>query len=93
MKTLYKFHFECGRAGTLYGTFIEDSQEVEALVKSGEVIYFGELLGKHSEISGPLERCDFTLISYEQDFVEQAEKFGICVGYNPLDFYRNQTNE
>ena len=52
MKALFKMDFDCGRMGNLEGVFITDTEDVEYLVNNKISVYFGEVLGKHSEISG-----------------------------------------
>lgn len=86
MKAVYKLHIDCGRQGALYGAFVAEKSEVESLVTSKEVIYFGEALGKHSDIAGALEEKDFTMITDDPAVVEMFEKFDLEHGYNPFDF-------
>jgi hypothetical protein len=35
--------------GALSGIFVAEEEAVEALIASGKEVYFGEVLGKHSE--------------------------------------------
>ena len=86
MRTLYKFHFDCGRSGDLYGLFIEEKEKVQALIDSGDEVYFGEVLGKYSDISGPIEACDLTMVSDDPEFIAKADELNISVGFNPFDF-------
>lgn len=86
MKALYKFHFDCRRFGVLYGVFIEEKEKVQALIDSGDDIYFGEVLGKHSDVYGPIEDCDLTMVSDDPEFVAKAEELNICVGFNPFEY-------
>ena len=51
---LWKFHWDCGRAGDVEGLFIATEEEVENLI--GSEVYFGEILGKHSEVYGTVEK-------------------------------------
>lgn len=87
MKKLYQFHWNCGRMGNLYGLFIADDADITKIM--GEEIYFGEVLGKHSEIAGTLERRDLTIKSDDQGLIERLESiFGTHLsGFNPLDYY------
>jgi hypothetical protein len=90
VRKLYKFHWDCGRMGDVDGVFIAESEDVDAAVEGGAKIYFGEILGKHSEISGTLEGKDLTALSDDQAFIDQlVAVFGgawtIC-GYSPLDY-------
>lgn len=88
MKKLYEFNWDCGRMGDLNGLFIADEADVAAIV--GKEIYFGEVLGKHSEISGTLDDEDLTVKSDDQDFITKFIEImgeGTISGYNPLDYY------
>lgn len=88
MKKLYSFFWDCGRMGELDGLFIAEDTEIEALI--GKRIYFGEVLGKHSEIDGILESDDITVKSDDQDFVTKFIEImgeGTVSGFNPLDYY------
>ena len=91
MKTIYKFFWDCGRSGNLEGVFVSTTEEVSKVI--GKNIYFGEVLGKHSEIYGILEETDLKIITDNPDFIELFEKFDLTSGYNPLDYYEeNQEN-
>jgi len=55
----------------------------------GEEIYFGEVLGKHSEIYGTLEEGDLIVKSEDQRFIDQLVAVigsPTVSGYNPLDY-------
>ncbi len=85
MRAIYEFHWDCGRAGELEGLFIADKSEVERCI--GEEVYFGEVLGKHSEVYGILEREDLTIKTEDQDFIEKFIEImgeGTISGYNPI---------
>ena len=88
MKKLYEFRWNCGRMGYLDGLFIAEETEIEALI--GKEIYFGEVLGKHSEVHGTLEEKDLTVKTDDQDFISKFIEIigdGTISGYNPLDYY------
>lgn len=88
MKTLYKFHFNGGRGGDLFGLFIADSKEMAESVASGDDVYFGEVLGKHSDVYGPIQECDYTEVTNNQQFIAELENLNICVGYNPVETWK-----
>jgi hypothetical protein len=50
MKAIYRMDIDCGRNGNLTGVFIADKDHVKILLEKKIEIYFGEVLGKHSEI-------------------------------------------
>lgn len=86
MKGLYKLNVDCGRQGSLEGVFIADSEDVEYLISNSVSVYFGEVLGKHSEISGIIEKNDIELITTEQNVIDVVEKYGLQSGYNPFEY-------
>ena len=80
---LYKFHWDCGRMGQLDGVFVANHKDVVDL--TGRNVYFGEVLGKHSEIYGKIEEGEVWMLTNDQDFIEKAEKYGLVpTGFNPL---------
>ena len=87
MKALYRLHVDWGRAGDVEGLFIAEKKEVEDAI--GKEVYFGEILGKHSEIYGELEEKDVEMLCDDQKFISQVEKYiggGTLSGYNPLEY-------
>lgn len=51
MKAIYKLNADYGRNGNLTGVFIAEKEHVAVLLENKIEVYFGEVLGKHSEIS------------------------------------------
>lgn len=90
-KGLYKFYWDCGRSGKLESIFVADAKEIENVF--GREVYFGEVLGKHSEIYGTLEAGDFTLLTEDKSFIELFEKHIGTVGYNPFDYIEEDEEE
>ena len=85
MKKIYRFHWDCGRMGNVDGVFAATEEEVQAAI--GREVYFGEILGKHSEVHGTLAESEFEVLTDDQDFIEKANKFGLIpTGYNPLSY-------
>lgn len=94
MKGIYEFYWDCGRQGDLSGLFIADNAEVEAVI--GNTVYFGEILGKHSEVEGDVEAKDITLITDDTDFILKFETFmgtGTISGVNPVAIYQDQLED
>lgn len=83
-KGLYKYYVDCGRQGELSGLFISDKDTVEKAI--GKQVYFGEVLGKHSEIFGELEADEIELVTEDELFIKLAEEYCIEIGYNPLNY-------
>lgn len=86
MKNLYSFYWDVRRMGCVEGLFICEPEVLESHI--GKQVYFGEILGKHSEVYGTLYREDIKCISDDQDKVEWLfNLLGASVsGYNPLDY-------
>jgi hypothetical protein len=88
-----KFHWNCGRMGDLHGTFIVDQGEYDRLMSAiGTRIYFGEVLGKHSDVEGELGAEDLEVVTDDQAFLLKARELGIDMasGYNPLDYIADE---
>lgn len=92
-KLIVEFYWDCGRQGKVTGTFVCDKTKLDAAY--GSEVYFGEILGKHSEVYGTLDEEDITVKSDDQNFIKQFE--GIMgedwySGCNPL-FYIEESEE
>lgn len=87
MKKLYHFFWDCGRIGDLSGLFISTDEEVDKI--QNKEIYFGEVLGKHSDVGGVIEKDDIQEMSDDQDLINKLEsifKRRTITGYNPFDY-------
>ena len=86
MLKLYKFRWDAGRMGSVHSTFLADSDFVEKCM--GQHIDFGEILGKHSEITGTLTAEDLEVLTDDQEFLAKFKQIlgGFSVGHNPLDY-------
>lgn len=91
MLKLYKFTADHGRYGCLTGVFVEDDERVTKAL--GKNVYFGEVLGKHSEVEVDLNEHHFKVITEDQPFISQFEKLGLATGYNPFDFMEDEEDE
>ena len=86
MKKLYKLDCTFGRMGEIESLFISDDKSVEEAI--GKEVYFGEVLGKHSEIFFDLEPDDIQEVSDDQELVEKLLELypkGTVCGLNPLN--------
>lgn len=88
MKKLYRFFWECGRQGDVTGMFIAEEKDIKNII--GEEVYFGEILGKHSEIHGTIEEGEMTEIKVSDITLKEMEEvLGSDIsGYNPLHYVR-----
>lgn len=86
MKAIFKLNFDCGRSGALSGVFVSTQERVNALINSGVDVYFGEVLGKHSEVFGPIEESEVEFITDDPNFIEIFEKHGLETGFDPFNY-------
>lgn len=84
---LYQFHWDCGRMGDLESLFAATPSDVKSLI--GKEVYFGEVLGKHSDIHGTIEEGEITLLIEDSDVTATLVKAVGCrtiSGHNPFDY-------
>ena len=85
MEKLYKFSVNCGRMGTLSGVFVAEEEKVQTIM--GEKAYFGEVLGKHSDITVKIDDTVLTVLTDDHEFIKKAEEYKLVpIGHNPLDY-------
>lgn len=87
-KLLVEFHADCGRMGFLSSTFVTTREKLDKI--KGKEVYFGEVLGKHSEIYGPVKEEYFTILNDDQSFIKEFEKHlgeDWSVGHNPFHYW------
>ena len=80
MRKLYKFYADCGRMGDLDAVFTADPDDVKKLI--GFEVYFGEILGKHSDIFFHILEDMIVEVECSDTFVTEAENILGCRGYN-----------
>ena len=89
MWKLYSFEADYGRSGTLSGLFVSSDEEMDLL--NDTTIYFGEALGKHSEVWIDdfkwQDHCK--VVSDDQDKIEWLISIlGFSVsGFDPSNYY------
>ena len=88
MKGIYKFNRYFGKMGELKGVFVADSDEVENII--GVDVYFGEVLGKFSEIQGTIRKEHVILVTEDPIAVEIFEKYNLSSGYNPIEYHEEE---
>ena len=90
-KVLASFHWNRGRLGEVSGLFV--AREQDLLSAFGKRVYFGEILGKHSDISGILDSGDIRILSDEQSFIHKLVSLvgrDTISGYNPLKYLEEE---
>lgn len=90
-KAVYKFFLDCGRMGFLDGVFVAIKSDVDKII--GKTIYFGEVLGKHSDIVYGITKDDIELVTDDPKVVMLFEEHDLSSGYNPLDYYEEMDDE
>jgi hypothetical protein len=85
---LWKFDFDCGRMGSLDGLFIATEKEVKNII--GKKAYFGEVLGKHSEVYGVIKETEIEKVDLDSAAVEKVSKIlgKTWSGFNPLNYIK-----
>lgn len=92
-KKLYTFYLDWGRMGDLEGLFIAEEQDVKDII--GKSVYFGEVLGKHSEVEDEMTEDMFEAIDVPESVIAVLEeKLGTTIsGYNPLEYYEEEDED
>lgn len=89
MKKLYKFYRSFGRMGIVDGYFTATEKEIDEII--GKTAHFGEILGKHSDVSITMRKEDFTFTNVSENFIKEWDEIG-CLGsgYNPFDYLNEE---
>lgn len=77
--------------GSIEGVFTADETDVKKLI--GKNIYFGEVLGKHSEIFGDMEEGDIEELTDDQEFIDKFCELIGPFGYNPFDYVDDEIED
>lgn len=89
---LWRFRYSC-RAGTLEGLFVATDAEVDKACKKS--VYYGEVLGKHSEVEMTLKPEHFERLDVDMTAVAKLTAVlgkTLC-GRNPLAKIAEQEEE
>ena len=84
---LWKFSEDYGRMGDVEGLFIATEEEIDKFLV-GREICFGEILGKHSEVSISFEKKDFKCLDVSESTIAElfiALDSRSIAGYNPFE--------
>jgi hypothetical protein len=90
-KGIYRFAVRYGRMGDLAAIFTAESEDVEKLI--GKEVHFGEVLGKHSDVSLEMDDRYLRLITDNPDDVAMFERLELECGHNPFDYYEEQEDD
>ncbi|WP_144509866.1 hypothetical protein [Bacillus sp. FJAT-22090] len=93
MKFLYKFYWDCGRSGDLKGLFVATEEEVAKAI--GSEAYFGEVLGKHSEVYGTIDDGDIQKLDISSEAIEEVSQHlgETWSGFNPLYYLKTTCDQ
>lgn len=90
-KLLVHFCWDIRRMGVVESLFICTQEELDNAF--GKEIYFGEVLGKHSDIKGTLDLSDIVIKSDDQDFINKLQDIigsTRISGHCPLDYMEEE---
>lgn len=71
-KAIFKMNLDAGRQGSLEGIFSAEKEHVKILVEQEIEVYFGEVLGKHSEIHGTVEGARYLFCHMTASFARRT---------------------
>lgn len=94
MKVLALYRLDCGRMGEIVSLFV--TTEAELKEAYGKQLYFGEVLGKHSEIEAEFSPKDIKMITDDQAFITAYQDImgaNECIGYSPLANIHDEDDE
>lgn len=92
MKKLYRYNLYCGRMGSIDSVFVADDEEMKKAL--GKRIYFGEVLGKHSEIvDEEFSESSLEVLSEEQSVCDIIEEHIGSTGHCPLNYIDEDEDE
>lgn len=93
-KKLFVFNYR-SRGGSINGLFISTEEEMTALM--GSYIDFGEVLGKHSDVSMEMKPEYFQQLEVSEETLEDIQRAvggaATITGYNPFDYLEVEPDE
>lgn len=81
-RSIYKFHVDCGHAGSLEDTFAAKAEDIAFAI--GKTLYFTEPWGKHSGVEVTLGDDAFSIVSSDPAEVATFDRLDLGSGDNPL---------
>jgi hypothetical protein len=85
---LWRFSWYFRRGGEVESLFVATEEEVNNLI--GQYVYFGEIMGKHSEVCGNIDDGDITKLDISPEAVEEVTNYlgTTWSGYDPRNYVR-----
>lgn len=98
---LYSFYANFGRQGDLEGLFICKVAKINKII--GKDVYFGEVLGKHSDVTLRIDKMHIHLITNDQNYIKKTIEIFMSIdqqksddgtytlsGYNPIEYFESE---
>lgn len=87
-KYLWEFYMDFGRMGELDGLFVAYPSEIDDAI--GKEVYFGEVLGKHSEVYGWLGAEHLNKLEVSETSIYDVGRHlgNTWSGWNPLHYVK-----
>lgn len=84
---LVEMSLDYGRMGDLKGLFLVDKADFELAQKLNPQVYFGEVLGKHSEVYCDFNEMSFAVKTDDSAKIAVLKEIGVVSsGHNPFDY-------
>lgn len=90
-RILVKYSESFGRGGSLEGLFATTRTQLDAAI--GRRLRFGEVLGKHSNVTSTLPIEAFTVVSDDAKTIEIVDGLDVYDGFNPVALLAEQDEE
>lgn len=84
-RAIYKFKAVC-KDGELNGIFTETMKNVQTMIDNKFEIFFGEVLGRDSEVVVKIFPENLQLVSEKEPEVEMFESLNLSNGFNPFEY-------
>lgn len=87
-KAIFRLDVDFDRQGFLNGIFIERKDFVDYLLNNDIEIFFGEILGKHSEVTVSFFKGEgsIELVTDDINAVSIFEQYNMATGVNPFEY-------
>ena len=88
---VYRFSHYQPRGYDVEGTFVATDEQVAAVI--GKTVHFGEICGKHSDVSVVPTEKTLTLLTDDPAVVDAFVKFGFSSGHDPVAQFEDLEEE
>lgn len=91
-RAIYKLNIDCHRQGSLEGVFIAEKEQIEYLVNNKIEIYFGEVLGKHSQVIVTIDENEIIEVTDNEEFIKLFEQHDLSSGFSPFGYHTSMND-